>query len=301
MADLSTTTDFEPSEERKELRFRQLKEIWRRMAKNKPAMFGLFILVVFVLLALFADVIADYDTVVIKQNGMMRLKPPSAQHWFGTDAFGRDIFARIVHGARISLTIGIVTTSVAVFIGGLVGAAVAYWGGKFDIIVMRFCDIMSCIPTMLMALAIVAALGPSMMNLLIAIICTNIPIYIRFIRSTVLTIVDQDYIEVARACGTGDFRIIRKHILVNVMGPIIVQATQSIAAMILTAAALSFLGMGVQPPQPEWGSMLSDSREYMRTSPYMMFFPGMAIVLSALSLNLLGDGLRDAIDPRLKS
>ena len=264
-------------------------------------MFGLFILVVFVLLALFADVIADYDTVVIKQNGMMRLKPPSAQHWFGTDAFGRDIFARIVHGARISLTIGIVTTSVAVFIGGLVGAAVAYWGGKFDIIVMRFCDIMSCIPTMLMALAIVAALGPSMMNLLIAIICTNIPIYIRFILSTVLTIVDQDYIEAARACGTGDFRIIRKHILVNVMGPIIVQATQSIAAMILTAAALSFLGMGVQPPQPEWGSMLSDSREYMRTSPYMMFFPGMAIVLSALSLNLLGDGLRDAIDPRLKS
>lgn len=299
MADVSNMMDVE--QELKVPKFRQLREILRRLAKNKPAMFGLLILIVFVILALFADVIADYNTVVIKQNGAVRLRPPSALHWFGTDAFGRDIFARIVHGARISLTIGIVTTSVAVLIGGLVGAAVAYWGGKIDIIVMRFCDVMSCIPTMLMALAIVAALGPSMMNLLIAIICTNIPIYIRFIRATVLTIVDQDYIEAARACGTGDFRIIRKHILVNVMGPIIVQATQSIAAMILTAAALSFLGMGVQPPQPEWGSMLSDSREYMRTSPYMMFFPGMAIVLSALSLNLLGDGLRDALDPRLKS
>ncbi|MDR0654570.1 MAG: ABC transporter permease [Synergistaceae bacterium] len=288
-------------QEQKSGRFRRLKEIWRRLRKNKPAMAGLFVLIVFVVLAVFADVIADYDTVVIKQNGSIRLKPPSLDHWFGTDAFGRDIFARIVHGARISLTIGFVTTSAAVVIGGLVGAAVAYWGGWFDIIVMRFCDVMSCIPTMLMALAIVAALGPSMFNLLIAIICTNIPIYIRFIRSTVLTIVDQDYIEAARACGTGDFRIIRKHILVNVMGPIIVQATQSIAAMILTAAALSFLGMGVQPPQPEWGSMLSDSREYMRTSPYLMIFPGMAIVLAALSLNLFGDGLRDALDPRLKS
>ena len=278
-----------------------VREIWRRLRKNKPAIAGLLILVVLVLLAVFADVIADYDNVVIKQNGAVRLQPPSIRFWFGTDAFGRDIFARIVHGARISLTIGLVTTSVSVLIGGLIGSVVAYWGGWIDIIVMRFCDIMSCIPTMLMALAIVAALGPSMTNLLIAIIFTNIPIYIRFIRSTVLTVVDMDYIEAAKACGTGNFRIIRKHILVNVTGPIIVQATLSIAAMILIAAALSFLGLGVRPPRPEWGAMLSDSREYLRTAPYLMVFPGLAIILSALSFNLLGDGLRDALDPRLKS
>jgi len=279
----------------------QMREVWRRLRKNKPAIAGLTILVVLILFAVFADVIADYDNVVIKQNGSVRLQPPSVKYWFGTDAFGRDIFARIVHGARISLTIGLVTTSVSVIIGGLIGSTVAYWGGWIDIIIMRFCDIMSCIPTMLMALAIVAALGPSMTNLLIAIIFTNIPIYIRFIRSTVLTVVDMDYIEAAKACGTGNFRIIRKHILVNVIGPIIVQATLSIAAMILIAAALSFLGLGVRPPRPEWGAMLSDSREYLRTAPYLMVFPGLAIILSALSFNLLGDGLRDALDPRLKS
>lgn len=279
----------------------QIREVWRRLRKNKPAIAGLLMLIVLVLLAVFADVIADYDNVVIRQNGSIRLQPPSARYWFGTDAFGRNIFARIVHGARISLTIGLVTTSVSVIIGGLIGSTVAYWGGWIDIIVMRFCDIMSCIPTMLMALAIVAALGPSMTNLLIAIIFTNIPIYIRFIRSTVLTVVDMDYIEAAKACGTGSFRIIRKHILVNVIGPIIVQATLSIASMILIAAALSFLGLGVRPPRPEWGAMLSDSREYLRTAPYLMVFPGLAIVLSALSFNLLGDGLRDALDPRLKS
>jgi peptide/nickel transport system permease protein len=279
----------------------QFREIWRRLKKNKPAMIGLAVLVILVFLAVFADVIADYDTVVIKQNGKIRLQPPSAQHWFGTDTFGRDVFARIVHGARISLTVGLVTTSASVIIGGLIGASVAFWGGWADTIVMRVCDMMSCIPTMLMALAIVAALGPGLTNLLIAIIMTNIPIYIRFVRSTVLTIVEMDYIEAARACGTGYFRIIRKHILVNVMGPIIVQATQSIAAMILSAAALSFLGMGVQAPRPEWGTMLADAREYLRTSPYLMVFPGVAIILSALSFNLLGDGLRDALDPRLKS
>ncbi len=279
----------------------QFAEIWRRLKKNKPAMAGLCILIVFVLLAVFADFIADYDTIVIRQNGSIRLQPPSGEHWFGTDEFGRDIFARIVHGARISLTIGLVTTSAAVLVGCLVGASVAYIGGWYDTIVMRICDTMSCIPTMLMALAIVAALGANMPNLLIAIIFANISVYIRFIRSTVLTVVDMDYIEAARACGTGNLRIIRKHILVNVSGPIIVQATQSIAAMILSAAALSFLGMGIQPPRPEWGAMLSSAREYMRTAPYLMVFPGVAIVLSALSLNLFGDGLRDALDPRLRT
>jgi len=279
----------------------QFKEVWRRLKKNKPAMAGLAVLCVLVLLASCADLIANYETEVTKANTSIRLQPPSEGHLMGTDHLGRDMFGRIVHGARLSLTIGLITTSLSVLVGGLVGSAVAYWGGLADTLIMRFCDIMSCIPTMLLCLAIVAALGPSLTNLLIAIIFSNIPIYIRFIRSTVLTVVDMDYIEAARACGTGDFRIIRKHILVNVTGPIIVQATQSVAAMILSAAALSFLGMGVQPPTPEWGAMLSDSKEYMRTNPYLMVFPGVAIVLAALSLNLLGDGLRDALDPRLKS
>ena len=279
----------------------QLKEVWRRLKKNKPAMAGLAVLCVLVLLASCADLIANYETEVTKANTSIRLQPPGEGHLMGTDHLGRDMFGRIVHGARLSLTIGLITTSLSVLVGGLVGSAVAYWGGLADTLIMRFCDIMSCIPTMLLCLAIVAALGPSLTNLLIAIIFSNIPIYIRFIRSTVLTVVDMDYIEAARACGTGDFRIIRKHILVNVTGPIIVQATQSVAAMILSAAALSFLGMGVQPPTPEWGAMLSDSKEYMRTNPYLMVFPGVAIVLAALSLNLLGDGLRDALDPRLKS
>jgi len=279
----------------------QGKEVWRRLKKNKPAIGGMIVLIILILFALFADVIANYETVVIKPNGALRLAPPSAEHIMGTDHLGRDMFARVVHGARISLSIGLVTTGVSVVIGGLVGAAVAYWGGLFDTIAMRFCDIMSCIPVMLMALAIVAALGPNIVNLVIAITITSIPVYIRFIRATVLTVVDMEYIEAARACGTGDFRIIRKHILVNVTGPIIVQATLSISGMILSAAALSFLGMGVQPPQPEWGAMLSDSKEYMRTNPFLMVFPGLAIILAALSFNLLGDGLRDALDPRLKS
>ena len=278
-----------------------LREVWRRLKKNKPAVVGLIVLIIISLMAIFADVIADYDEVVIRQDGSVRLQAPSTRFWFGTDAFGRDVFARIVHGARISLTIGLITTAVSVLIGGLIGASVAYWGGIVDIIIMRFCDIMSCIPIMLMALAIVTALGPSIINLMIAIVFVNIPLYIRFVRSTVLTIVDMDYIEAARACGTGNFRIIRKHILVNVTGPIIVQGTLSIASMILLAAGLSFLGLGIAPPRPEWGSMLSDSRQFMRIAPYLMVFPGVAIVLSALSFNLLGDGLRDALDPRLKS
>ena len=293
--------DMEHEIEQRSKKNSQFREVWRRLKKNKPAVAGLLVLMILSLMAVFADVIADYDEVVIRQDRTVRLQPPSGRFWFGTDAFGRDVFARIVHGARISLTIGLATTSISVLIGGLIGAALAYWGGIPDIIFMRFCDIMSCIPVMLMALAIVTALGPSMINLMIAIIFVNIPLYIRFVRSTVLTIVDMDYIEAARACGTGNFRIIRKHILVNVTGPIIVQATLSIAGMILTAAALSFLGLGIAPPRPEWGSMLSDSRQFMRLAPYLMVFPGIAIVISALSFNLLGDGLRDALDPRLKS
>ena len=278
-----------------------VKEAWRRLRKSVTAMIGLGILAVFVFLAIFADVIADYETVVINMDGTRRLLRPSFEHIMGTDHLGRDIFARIVHGSRISLTIGLFVTGLAVLIGGFFGASTAYWGGLYDMIIMRICDIMLSIPGVLLGLAIIAALGPSLMNLLIALVIANTPIFTRFIRSTVLTIVEQDFIEAARACGTSDLRIIYKHIITNVTGPIIVQATLSIAATILSAAGFSFLGLGIAPPQPEWGAMLADARGYLRTDPHFMLFPGMAIVFTALSFNLVGDGLRDALDPRLKT
>lgn len=279
----------------------QAKEIWRRMKKNKGAMIGLIIICIFVFFAIFADVIENYEERAIDQNVKERLQGPSSEHWFGTDAYGRDVFARIIHGSRISLTLGLATTSISVVLGGIFGAAAGYYGGKTDSIIMRIMDTIMCIPPILLALAIVAALGPGMRNLLIAITVAQVPGFTRVIRSVVLTVVDQEYIEAAKACGTLDSRIILKHILPNAMGPIIVQATMAVAGMIIAAAGLSFIGMGVQPPAPEWGAMLSQAREYMRHAPYLVMFPGMAIILAALSLNLIGDGLRDALDPRLKN
>lgn len=277
----------------------QAKEIWNRMKKNKPAMVGLVIISIFVLVAIFADVLAGYDK-AIGPNIAERLQPPSASHWFGTDEYGRDEFARIIHGARVSLSIGVITVSIAILVGGIIGAIAGYFGGKLDNIIMRLMDTIMAIPPILLTLAIVAALGTGLTNLLIAITIASFPIFARVIRSVVLPVVGQDFIEAARACGTSDRRIILRHILPNAIGPIIVQATMAVAGMIITAAALSFIGMGIQPPNPEWGSMLSSSREYMMTSPYLTFIPGIAIILASLSLNLLGDGLRDALDPKLR-
>jgi peptide/nickel transport system permease protein len=275
-------------------------EVWRRMKKNRAAMLGLAILVVFGAFSIFADVIYPYK-MATRQNAKIRLQPPSAEHYFGTDGFGRDVFARILHGSRVSLTIGFVTTFVSTLIGGFLGSAAGYYGGKLDNVIMRMMDIFMCIPTVLLALAIIAALGPGMRNLLIAIIISSVPSSTRLIRSVILTLVEQDFIEAAKSYSTPDFRIIVKYILPNAMGPIIVHATMSIASMMLLAAGLSFIGMGVQPPAPEWGAMLSEAREYMRTEPYLLFFPGMCILLSALALNLVGDGLRDSLDPKLRN
>ena len=277
----------------------QVKEIWRRLKKNKSAMVGLTILVIFALLAIFADVIVPYEK-AIEQNGAVRLQGPSAEHWFGTDAFGRDTFARILHGSRVSLSIGFATIGISLVIGGFLGAAAGYYGGKIDNLIMRIMDVFMCIPAILLALAIVAALGAGMRNLLIAITIANVPSFVRLIRSVILTVVENDFIEAARSYGAKDMRIIVKYILPNAMGPIIVQATMGIAGMILSAAGLSYMGMGIQPPAPDWGAMLSEARDYMRTSPYLLYFPGFAILISALCFNLLGDGLRDALDPKLK-
>ena len=277
----------------------QLKEIWRRMRKNKAAMVGLVIFLIFVAVALLADVIVPYD-MAITQNGAERLLPPSAEHWFGTDTYGRDVFARVIHGSRVSLSIGVVTSLITLVVGGMLGAMAGYYGGAVDNIIMRIMDTFMCIPFMLLALAIVAALGPSMTNLLIAITISNIPSTTRLVRSCILTVVDQDYVEAAKSYCANDLRIIVKYILPNALGPIIVNTTMGMASMILAAAGLSFIGMGIQPPDPEWGSMLSSARDFMRTSPHLLYIPGIAIVLSVLSINLVGDGLRDALDPKLK-
>ena len=276
-------------------------EIWKRFKKNKAAMLGLGIFSVMVLLAVFADVICDYDTQVIAQDVANRLKAPSPDHWFGTDAYGRDIFARVGHGARISIIIGLAATVGSVCISGILGSIAGYYGGRIDNAIMRVLDTFLAIPGELLAMAIVASLGPSMTNLLIAVTIARIPPFTRVIRSSILTVIDQDYIEAAIASGARDSYIIVKHILPNAMGPIIIQATMGVGRMILTAAGMSFIGMGVQPPLPEWGSMLAEGRDFMRYSPYITLFPGLAIILTSLALNLLGDGLRDALDPKLKN
>lgn len=263
-------------------------------------MAGLVILAVFLFFALFADLIVPYEK-AIEQNVQERLMAPCAEHWMGTDEFGRDLFARVVHGSRRSLSLGVGTTAVSLLLGGIIGACCGLYGSRFDSIVMRLCDILNSVPGLLFALAVVAALGSSMRNLLIAVTIVSLPGFIRIVRSVILSIVEQEYIMAARACDSSNRTIILRHILPNAMGPIIIQASMSVASMMLTAAGLSFIGMGVQPPTPEWGVMLSTARDYMTTAPYLLLFPGSAIALSALALNLVGDGLRDALDPKMKA
>ena len=279
----------------------QALSIWRRFRRNRLAMFGLVVFLIIVLCAVFADVLADYEELAITQNEDERMLPPSGGHIFGTDNYGRDMFARIIHGARNSLTIGISSTLIALFFGCILGGLAAYYSGVVDNCIMRFLDMIACIPSILLALTIVFALGASLANLLTAITIAIIPGFTRVIRSAMLPIIGQEFIEAARACGATDLRILVRYIIPNAIGPILVQGTMSVASLIMTAASLSFIGMGVQPPEPEWGSMLAEAREYIRYAPHMVIIPGMAIVLTALSLNLIGDGLRDALDPRLKN
>lgn len=278
----------------------QLKEIWRRLSKSKTALFGLIVLASFVLLTIFAEQIIPYEA-AIKQNVNVRLQGPSMEYWFGTDGYGRDVFARVLHGGRTSLTIGFVSTIGSLVVGLFLGCVAGYWGGVIDNIIMRFMDTLSAIPATLMALAIVSALGASMINLIIAIAIARVPTFVRMIRAAILGIVEQEYIEAAISGGASNLNVIVNHIIINISGTIIVQTTMTTAQMIIRAASLGFLGLGIQAPTPEWGTLLSEAREYMRTAPYLMVFPGLAIVFSTLSLNLLGDGLRDALDPKLKT
>jgi peptide/nickel transport system permease protein len=276
------------------------KEIWRRFKKNKTAMAGLFIFALIMGVVLFADVIVSYDVSIRQKISDRFIAPGSPGHVFGTDNFGRDIMARVVHGSRNSLLVGIGAVACGIVIGGLLGAVAGFYGGAVDSAIVRTLDTVMCIPLMLLVLSIVAALGASLVNVLIAMMIANVPHYTRIVRAAVLSIVGQDYIEAAKACGTPSFWIIIKHVIPNAIGPIIVQATMAVGTMIINAAGISFLGMGIQPPTPEWGAMLNEAKNYMINYPYTVIFPGLSIGLTALSLNLMGDGLRDALDPKLK-
>ena len=278
----------------------QFKDMVRRLFKNKAAVAGLVFLIFLILMAIFADVLFDYNTQCINQNIPERLQWPSAQHWFGTDEYGRDLLIRIVFGSRISLSIGFIAVLFGLIVGGVLGAVAGFFGGKIDNIIMRLCDIFLAVPMMLMAIVIVAALGASIVNLVIALSISSVPTFARIVRSAVLTVRDMDYVEAARAIGVKTPRILARYILPNCMGPIIVQTTLRVAATISNTAALSFLGLGVKAPQPEWGALLSSGREFIRDSGYLACIPGICIMLTILALNLLGDGLRDALDPRLK-
>lgn len=285
----------------------KMKIVWDQFRKSRTAMLGLCILSVLLFFAIFAGVISDYDTNAIATNQGARFLSPSLDglfsgeaHIFGTDEYGRDVFSRIIHGSRVSLSIGIITTSFAALIGGFLGAAAAFFGKRTDFIIMRVMDVISSVPSILLAMAVVAALGANLRNLLFALGFSSISIYARLVRSTVISLVDLEYIEASRACGSSDLRIIFKHILPNSMTPIITQMAFSSANMILTAASMSYLGLGIQPPAPEWGAMLASAKNYIWSNPYLITIPGIYIVLSALSITLIGDGMRDALDPKLK-
>lgn len=278
----------------------QFKDMVRRLFKNKAAVAGLVFLIFLILMAIFADALFDYNTQCINQNIPERLQWPSAQHLFGTDEYGRDLLIRIVFGSRISLSIGFIAVLFGLIVGGVLGAVAGFFGGKIDNIIMRLCDVFLAVPMMLMAIVIVAALGASIVNLVIALSISSVPTFARIVRSAVLTVRDMDYVEAARAIGVKTPRILARYILPNCMGPIIVQTTLRVAATISNTAALSFLGLGVKAPQPEWGALLSSGREFIRDSGYLACIPGICIMLTILALNLLGDGLRDALDPRLK-
>jgi peptide/nickel transport system permease protein len=289
-----------------------LAEFWHRFRKNKLAVTGLALILLYILVALLADFFyaeefiignqipnafaAPGTAVEVEWNGEMR----PHRYILGADNFGRDVLGRMIHGARVSMIIGFITVAFAVLIGGTLGALAGYYGGRLETVIMRGADILLAIPNILFAMAIVAALGPSFRNLLLAIGITAIPTYVRIVRASVLTVKDQEFVEAARAIGARNRRIILSHVLPNCTAPVIVQATLGIAQSILSATFLSFLGLGIQPPSPEWGNMLSEARPYIISAPHTLIFPGLAIMTVILAYNLIGDGLRDALDPKLK-
>lgn len=280
----------------------EFKVIVKRFCKNRLAVFGVTIFIIMALLVIFADLYMNYETDALEMNMSQQYASPSWEHPFGCDKMGRDYFARVIYGGRISMSVGLATVSLALLVGGTIGAVAAYFGGTLDNILMRIMDIFLAIPATLMALTIIATLGSSSIGtLVLALGVAQTPRMARIVRSAVIGIKDSDYIEAARACGTGNARIILRHIIPNAIGPILVQATQTMARSVLIIASLSFIGLGISEPTPEWGSMLSSVKTQMRYYPHLAIFPGIAMGLTVLSLTLIGDGLRDAMDPRLRN
>ena len=278
----------------------KIKEVWRRLRKNKGAMIGLIMLGGMTAIILGAPIFVPYD-LAITQNSSLMLAGPSAEHIFGNDGYGRDIFARIIYGGRTSLGIALIATVASCIVGSILGAIAGYFGGIVDNVIMRSLDIFMSVPDILFTMAVVYALGASFTNLIVALTLAYFTNYVRLVRSEVLTLSEQDYIEASSAGGANSMRIILSHIIPNAIGVIIVNTTLNVAKIIIYESTLSFLGLGMPSPQPEWGQMLSESREFMRNAPHLMLFPTLAIVITACSINLVGDGLRDSLDPRLKS
>ena len=277
----------------------QIWEVWRRFKKNKIAMAGLIIFLILCMVAIFADAITPYSAAITQIKGAS-LQKPSMEHLFGTDNLGRDMFARVIHGSRYSISLAIIISLVSLLISSILGGISGYYGGTLDNIIMRLLDGLMCIPSLMLALCIVAALGANLVNLLIAMTIGQIPGTVRLVRSAIMSVSGADYIEAARCHGASDLRIIVKYIIPNALGPIIVDTTVNASRLIITCASMSFLGLGIQPPAPEWGNLLAGAREYMRIAPWLLYIPGIALVITALSINLIGDGLRDALDPKIR-
>nr|WP_188633423.1 nickel transporter permease [Lentibacillus kapialis] len=268
------------------------------LLKSKTSLIGFCIIFILIVTAIFAPLIATHSPT--EQSILNQYQTPSSEHWLGTDALGRDIFSRIIYGTRISIQIGVIAVGISMIIGVLLGSVAGYFGKWADQIIMRFVDILLAFPSILLAIALVAVLGPSLRNAMIAVGIIGIPQFARIIRSAVLSVKETEYIEAARAIGAKHGRTLMQHVLPNCIAPIIVQATLSVGTAILDAAGLSFLGLGAQPPTPEWGAMLSDGRAALQNAPWVITFPGLAIFFVVIGFNLFGDGLRDALDPKLK-
>lgn len=279
-------------------RIEYYKTVWKKLRQNKAAVVGGGLILFFIITAIVGPFLTSKDpTEVFILN---KLQSPSAEHWFGTDNFGRDIFTRIIHGMGITLYVGFFSVAIGGIIGVLFGVVSGYYGGMVDTIIMRVMDVLLAFPGILLALAIVSVLGGSLTNVIIAVGVFSVPAFARIVRGSTLSVRKLEYIDAVKALGASDARIIFKHILPNVMSPIIVQSTLRIATAVLTASGLSFLGLGAKPPTPEWGAMLSDGRAYMAEAPHVVLFPGIMIVLVVLAFNIFGDGLRDALDPKMK-
>lgn len=275
-------------------------EIWHRLKKNKGAMVGLAVIVGLILVAVLTSLFLDYNEKIVKMDMTAFMQPPSWEHPFGTDDSGRDMFWRTLYGTRYSLIIGIGATAIAMCIGIFLGAVAGYFGGVLENIIMRVMDIFASIPGVLMGMVIVCVLGTKIQNLLLAVSVTSIPSFTRMTRASILTVRGQEYIEAARTIGMSNMRIIFTQIIPNGLSPLIVAASSRIGSCTISAAGLSFLGFGVPMPTPEWGALISLGRKYFRTAPWLTFFPGLFIIVTVLAFNLLGDGLRDALDPKLK-